>query len=383
MIEKFHIPSYEEAVDLVNRTGSLTFYESVQYVDGYKISIFNYRLASYNDFVENNAYEMRGLVYVFNLDGTFYKSFRLLHKFFNLNQVAETQFELVKDLKIDNVTNKEDGSVISFIQLPNGKILAKSKMSVLDNTQSLMAQEIYDTNPNIKAVVDYTLINNLVAVFELVSPFNRVVLKYEQTELILIRLRDNTNGFYLPLNTLGELLNDVKTPKVEAYTTWDEILAFVDVSEDIEGVVIECGGDLVKYKSKWYCDRHHLLTDYIHRPDFLIEKVLDEQIDDVLGQIDEKDVEVRALIDSVIKRVNVFLMETLKDINSKVEEFETFYKKDVKAFSIANKKTKYFGMYMAVINNQEEPFNIVSRYLKKKTYYLGKAKEFVETGKLK
>lgn len=383
MSNKFYIPSYEEAVDLVNRTGSLTFYESVQYVDGYKISVFNYRLASYNDFVENNAYEMRGLVYVFNTDGTFYKSFRLLHKFFNLNQVAETQFDLIKDLKINNITNKEDGSVISFIQLPNGKVLAKSKMSVLDNTQSLMAQEIYDTNPTIKKIVDYTLANDFVAIFELVSPFNRVVLKYEQTELILIRLRDNKNGVYLPLNSLGELLIGVKTPKVESYSTWDEILSLGDTIEDIEGWVVDCGGYLVKYKTKWYCDRHHLLTDYIHRPDFLIEKVLDEQIDDVLGQIGEDDVEVRALIDSVIKRVNDFLIETIKDINSKVEEFETLYKKDVKAFAIANKKAKYFGMYMAVINVQQDPFTVVCRYLKNKTYYLGNAKEFVESGKLK
>jgi T4 RnlA family RNA ligase len=380
MANKFYIPSYQEAVDLVNKTGSLTFYESIQYIDGYKISVFNYRLATYNDFVENNAYELRGLTYVFNLDGTVFKTFRLLHKFFNLNQVAETQFDLVKDLKIDNVTNKEDGSVINFIKLPNGRVLAKSKMTIIDNTQSLMAQEIYESNPAIKKLVDFTLENNMVAVFELVSPFNRVVLKYTQTELILIRLRTNTSGEYLPLEVLGDILDGVKTPKVENFSSWDDMLSIVDIAENIEGWVVQCGSDLIKVKTKWYCDRHHLLTDFIRRPDFIIEKILDEQIDDILGQLTEDEVEVKSFINNVVDRVNNYLMETLNDINSKMIEFKNTFNSDVKMFAVSNHKTKNFGLYMSVINGKDDAFKVVVRHLKKKTYHLSKAYEFVETG---
>lgn len=381
MLNKFYIPSYQEALDLVKKTGELTFYETIQYIDGYKISVFNYRLAKYNDFVDNNAYEMRGLCYVFNLDGTLFKAFRLLHKFFNLNQVEETQFELVKDLPITNVTNKEDGSVISFIQLPNGNVLAKSKMIVNDNFQSCEAQKIYNKNLNIKKIVDYTLENNLTAVFELVSPFNRVVLKYDETELILIRLRDNNTGEYLPLSILGDLLDGVKTPKNEAYSTWQEMLDLVDIIEGIEGWVIECGGQLIKLKTKWYCDRHHLLTDFIHRPDFLIEKILDDEIDDILGQIGEHELEIRELIDKVTKVVNDYVSKTLKKVNDKKIEFNVVYNKDEKSFAMDNKKEFLFGMYMLAVRGLD-PFTLIVQFLKKRTYHLSDAMYFVENGKV-
>ena len=111
------------------------FYESKFVVDGYNISVFNYRLAPYKDFVtpseyrsEVKAYEMRGLTFVFNNDGSIFNRFLLLEKFFNLNQVPESMYSIVKDYKIKFVNNKEDGSIASYIQLPNGKVIGKSKM---------------------------------------------------------------------------------------------------------------------------------------------------------------------------------------------------------------------------------------------------------------
>jgi hypothetical protein len=71
---------------------------------------------------------MRGITYVFNTDGSFNRHI-LLDKFFNLNQVASSVYSVVKDFKIKSIYNKEDGSVASFVKLPNGKVLGKSKMS--------------------------------------------------------------------------------------------------------------------------------------------------------------------------------------------------------------------------------------------------------------
>jgi hypothetical protein len=53
---------------------------------------------------------MRGICFIFNTDGSLFKRFLLLEKFFNLNQVPESMYSIVKDYKIKAISNKEDGS---------------------------------------------------------------------------------------------------------------------------------------------------------------------------------------------------------------------------------------------------------------------------------
>ena len=122
-----NLPSYQEAVLLCNYPNS-PFYETKTEVDGFPISTFNYRLAQSSDFSTPKSREMRGITYVFNKDGSLFNRFILLEKFFNLNQVSSSMYHVVKNYKIKFVNRKEDGSIASFIQLPNGKIIGKTKM---------------------------------------------------------------------------------------------------------------------------------------------------------------------------------------------------------------------------------------------------------------
>ena len=119
------IPSYDEAVAICQRNP--VFYETKHKVHGYDVSVFNYRLATYDDFRSENAFEMRGLTFVFNSDGTLYKRFLGLHKFFNVNETEITQAHDIKDYEVINVSEKLDGSLITFIELPNGEIVPKTK----------------------------------------------------------------------------------------------------------------------------------------------------------------------------------------------------------------------------------------------------------------
>ena len=198
------IPTYEDCVEMCSRDDS-AFYESKFVIDGFNISVFNYRLAQYKDFVtpiENRpdvkAYEMRGLTFVFNTDGTLFKRFILLEKFFNINQVPETMYSVVKDYKIKFVNNKEDGSIASFIQLPNGRIIGKSKMG-FDNEQANGINRIYKTREDIYSFVNWCIENNIIPIFEYVSPSNRIVLKYLKEDLILLRMRDSITGKHIDI----------------------------------------------------------------------------------------------------------------------------------------------------------------------------------------
>src|SRR5690606_19317325 len=124
-----------------------------------------------------------------------YKRFILLQKFFNVNQIDDTQYDILKHKEIKTIYEKMDGSLISFIELPNGKVLARTKMG-FDNDQAIDAQKIYDASIDIQNLLAWCFSNNIVAIFEYISPKNRIVIKYPSDDLILLRLRDNKNGNY-------------------------------------------------------------------------------------------------------------------------------------------------------------------------------------------
>lgn len=377
------LPSYDECVAICKTAGETVFYEKTYTVDGYKISTFNYMLAQYADFVNYKGYELRGLTFVFNLDGSLYKRFPLLRKFFNLNQVEETQLHVVKDLPFNSVYRKEDGSVISFFDLPNGRILAKSKMES-DNVQAKMAYGIYVNDTNIERLVKYCLTNNITPIFELVSPKNRIVLKYVVTELILLRLRDNISGAYIDASELPNgMMTGIKMPEdfSSVYTNWTDLVEHVlTTTEEIEGYVVDCG-DLIKIKTNWYCSLHHTLTFTINREDYLIEMFLDNKIDDLIAEIAPEDVEILEMIDTVIQSTKGFITKAFVTIHQLVNDYTVVYSGDRKEWAIRYKNEPLFLQAVGVLFKEKDIYELVVEYIKKHTNTLSTAREFVEKNK--
>jgi T4 RnlA family RNA ligase len=389
----YRIPTYQEAVALtvgkryvaeIDQYLDAAFYEAKLVVDGYRVSVFNYRLAGNADFRDNDAYEMRGLTYVFDHDGT-YKSYRLLHKFFNLNQVEESQYSVVKDRKVKSVYSKEDGSVGSFIRLPNGRVFAKSKMS-FESDQAMGILSIYESNEEIKSFVDWSLDNDLVAVFEYVAPHNRIVLRYTEEELILLRLRDNKTGEYLNLDDYKERIGSIRTAVKYDYTL-DELVEMSMSVEDMEGWVVDLDGLFVKMKTKWYFDRHGLLTEDLYRENRLIAYILDEQIDDVLAQIPEDEKESHArierLIVAVTKEVDRRVVSVMADYDVYLTMSDGFdWDKSVreglmrKRYAQLHKKSENFGAVMSMVQGKDV-YDIVKDKLAKETYRLENARKLL------
>ena len=329
---KYSIPSYEEAVEMCNKPDA-AFYESKTEVDGFPISIFNYRLAQFSDFnlpLENKpevkAFEMRGLTFVFNKDGSLYKRFVLLEKFFNLNQVANSMYSIVKNYKIKFISNKEDGSIASFIKLPNGKIIGRSKMG-FDNDQANGINRVYKTNKDINSLVDWCLSNDIIAVFEYVSPQNRIVLRYSSEELILLRLRDNKTGKHIDIREHLDKIGSIKiAPFEDDIKDLDHLIELTATQVDKEGSIVTCedefGKDFFfKIKCPWYMERHGLLTNDIYREHIIIGYILDDKIDDILGQIPEDESEAHQRIQKIILIVKREINNLVSQINSAYSEF--------------------------------------------------------------
>jgi T4 RnlA family RNA ligase len=334
-LSSHYLPNYEDCLEMCSKEDA-AFYESKFVIDGYNISVFNYRLAQYKDFItplENKpdvkAYEMRGLTFVFNEDGTLFRRFLLLEKFFNLNQVPESMYSIVKDYKIKFINNKEDGSIASFIKLPNGKVLGKSKMG-FDNEQANGINRIYRTRTDVKKFVDWCLQNEITSIFEFVSPANRIVLRYLDEDLILLRMRDNTTGKHLDIKNYLDKIGTIRiAPFEDDNKDLDSLIEVIAKEVDKEGVIVQAedkwGKDFFfKLKTPWYMERHGLLTNDIYREHIIIGYILDDKIDDILGQIPEDEKEAHNRINKIIQIVK-------KSINDKSVEIERAYKDYIKS----------------------------------------------------
>jgi T4 RnlA family RNA ligase len=394
----YNIPSYSDALELSSRTD--VFYESKSVVDGYSISTFNYRLAQFSDFEnpikdsELKGYEMRGITYVFNTDGSLFNRHILLDKFFNLNQVESSGYSVVKDFKIKSIYNKEDGSIASFVRLPNGKVLGKSKMS-FESDQAIGITRVYNTNEEVKNFVDWTLDNGIDAVFEYVSPMNRIVLRYLKEELILLRLRDNKTGEYLDLNDYLDKIGSIRIAPSETGTL-DELIERSKVEIDREGwVVLFDNGVMIKLKTEWYFLLHNLLTEDVTKENVLIGYILKDEIDDVIAQIPEDEKELHERIEKIISIVRKEVSKKIVDINKSYENYLTVGSRKEYAIQFRNKDIN-FGQVMQLVKadelkklSREEILEIYESYEKYENiikncdvYELAKAWVSNETNKL-
>jgi len=374
----YYLPTYEECREMCDNNDNLIFYESKHVLDGYDISIFNYRLASYNHFnkpIPNNdkvkAFEMRGITFVWNKDGSLYNRFLLLDKFFNLNQTPCSMYDVVKDLTIKHINNKEDGSIASFVKLPNGKMYGRSKTS-FQSDQAFEIQRIYDTNKDIKTLVDFCLNNDIIPIFEYVSPTNRIVLRYQEDELILLKLRNNKTGEYLDIDIVKDYIGNTKFASYNNDKTLDDLISLKDVIKDKEGDVVQfTNGKMIKIKSKWYSDLHKIYTEDLNRENCLIELILDEKIDDIIVQIEDKnkikDIENLSLL---LNKVILFYSENIDDLLSK-------YKGDRKTFVLNNRNNEFFSFAMKMIDGGDK-IEMIKSFIKKSTSHLKQAQAWIK-----
>lgn len=344
------IPNYNDCLDLCNLPNS-PFYMLKYKVDGYDLHMFNYRLPTYTDFLIPFAKEMRGICFTFNENGTT-NHFLLLEKFFNIDETVESQYHLIKNHNLKYANNKEDGSIMSFIKLPNGKIIARSKMGV-SNDQCNNVNKIYNSDGDIKTFVDYCLDNDIIPIFEYCSPFNRIVLRYDKEELILLRLRCNKTGKYLNLDDYKEQIGEIKTAEKFLFNNIDEIIettknliekeGFVITMEDVDGNTL-----FFKQKCEWYRNNHKLLTDDIYHEDVIIKMILDDNIDDMLSELSEQK--------EVLETINKIIYVVRKAVNDKIQEIENAYQDylnlniDLKEYSLNHRKgNKYFHQVVNLV----------------------------------
>eukprot|EP00565_Helicotheca_tamesis_P001677 CAMPEP_0185740780 /NCGR_PEP_ID=MMETSP1171-20130828/38584_1 /TAXON_ID=374046 /ORGANISM="Helicotheca tamensis, Strain CCMP826" /LENGTH=374 /DNA_ID=CAMNT_0028412701 /DNA_START=80 /DNA_END=1204 /DNA_ORIENTATION=+ len=310
---------YKNLILLCNTRSKKFFYKDFK-VEGNVYRIFNYRLAKYGDFCQPSALESRGIMFRLDNDEPVCLVAMPMEKFFNLN---ENPFTMNIDLsEIDEAEIKSDGSLISTY-VHDSNLFLKTRGST-ESPQSFHAFHWLNEKSNIEfrsqlwniASRGYTV--NM----EWVAPENRIVLKYEQQNLIVLNIRRHSDGAYIQMDQLShefdfeidEILNHW-TERL-SLPNWDDFVNKVIPSkQNMEGYVLRLkSGQRIKIKTSWYRALHKT-SSKLDNPNHLFEAVLEETVDDMKAMLHDNAGAISAIIEmeEFVDNIYVSLVTAAED----------------------------------------------------------------------
>jgi T4 RnlA family RNA ligase len=194
-----------------------------------------------------------------------------LQKFFNVNQIPETQYNLIKHHNA-TIYEKMDGTMIHFF-IHNGKLEAATCRS----THHPLAHEalFLAKKNNIDGYIIETINNGWTPVFEYVAPHNQIVVQYKEPRLVYLISRERSTGNYH---------YDDSFPDKARIFNFEFGQVFNNLNQtEFEGYVCHLPNMIVKTKTPWYMDRHRAV-DALMLPAYKLYKIVfDGLMDDLIA----------------------------------------------------------------------------------------------------
>lgn len=293
--------------------------------------LFKYNQIS-SDFSEEICNEARGLI--LDMRDNFKVVRMAFKKFFNL----EEKYAASIDWGTAVANEKIDGSIISvwFARgdwhiSTNGTIDGfKAKLS--DSTVYQNFGELFESVMPLYMFMGNRW-ENMCFTFELVSPFNKIVITYPETQVYLLTVRNMDTLEEISYDKLSVWAKELGVPYPKFYYMNDEI-GFRNVvaamGEGHEGIVVrDQFNNRVKIKTTLYFELHRAANNGVMTTEKLVQLVLDNDYEEFLCYFPEYKNKIEK-----IKREIEFLKETA-DYNDKRE-----YKKQYNFYSdhVARKK---------------------------------------------
>lgn len=347
---------YGELMQLCDNDDSFFFVDQIFETKTYRI--FNYRLASYTQWLNPGALDARGITFLLNGGNTPVCVSRPFEKFFNLNENPMTM-----DLDLSTtveILDKVDGSLISSVSIPTSGFILKSKGSLFsDQAQAsnflIRTTEYIPLCEYIAGCAAYAI----TVIMEYVAPDNRIVIGYEEPQLIVLGVRDNHTGKYVDLIEVGKMSPRLQ-PFIVGNIKVDNIQSWVDAvpaMDKVEGYVIRLeSSQRVKIKTDWYLALHRL-KDSVNSQRRLFEACVYETADDVRAAYYDDPVVIQTITEMEVK---------VKDIyNHMVNLVEKFYNDNKglerKEYAIKGQKDlgkMYFGLAMNLYLGKDVDYKV-------------------------
>lgn len=275
MTEYFHIRHINDVLPHID--GRTDFI--VAHKDGY--SVIDYVYALPDSFDHPARVECRGLK--FDGDGRILA--RPLHKFMNIGQTPDTQPDKIDFSLPHTITEKLDGSMI-HPAVVQGEVVFMTRMGRTDVARKAERH----LNARLAHGLRVMCTNSVTPIFEWTAPDNRIVIRYDESALTLLAVRDNVTGKYVSPEPYAKLL---ELPAVRTfastYATATDFLDYARAIQGAEGFVVRFDNGLwVKAKGEDYVLKHKA-KDSILQEKNILALVISGGLDDVLPLLDEPD----------------------------------------------------------------------------------------------
>jgi len=223
---------------------------------------------------------------------------RSFRRFFNWGELQDemTQFDF-SDFKVDS---KEDGSlIVGFFYDDKWHFNTRASFgySTLQFTnftwhdvicQAVNKKSLDEVGDGLNPEWSY--------VFELVSPYNKVVRQYKEPAMYLLAAFHNESGREMTISELNEVAEKMgcNTPQQFCFSSIEEIISYLNkIGESdptFEGVVIrDCNGMRYKVKNPTYLSLHRMRGegDNLYNPKHQIAIILAGEFDEILTYFPE------------------------------------------------------------------------------------------------
>ena len=303
------------------------FFYAEQILDNKVYHIFNYRLASYESFMNTKvadsyiALSARGIMFDVTDKENIKIVSRPMNKFFNIEQGEVDR----SNMKLVGYMDKLDGSLISTY-LHNSELKLKTKGSI-KSEQAVAAMEWLNLpeNSEMKNFLKFHASkNNLTVNMEWTAPDNQIVLFYPEASLRILNMVNNENGKILTAENIDKenLVNKdifVKSHKIPNMSL-DNIIESIRNEQGNEGYILEFSDSegnshLVKVKNIWYVNLHQIKSN-LNTTSKIIETIIDETSDDVRVLFAED----KHFLDNITRLENV-VSPRISRIEADVEKF--------------------------------------------------------------
>ena len=305
----------------------------------------NYAIFKYNQLESDMSLkivqESRGVIIDLN---DYTVACRAFDKFFNVQEPHAAK--LTKNIR---ALEKIDGSIIKVWSDRNGNVRVSTNgmidaadadillpVNKIKTYQDLFNEALNETDMKLedfKKYRDYTLI------FELVSPLNRIVVPYQNTELFFLGVRNNQSGQeWTPYDFNDENLNNnFSRPKLYDIQTVEQA---IDVAKtlgaDKEGfVLVDENFNRVKVKGSEYLAMHLLRNNTLSQRSFL-EAILENKQDDLVAFFPEYEPFIHNIEGKIAEYINDAenaLRMANYDLNKKDFALEVLSNECMKKFS--------------------------------------------------
>lgn len=386
------IKEHQELFDGLNHLCEINeaFYFSEQdYNEKYIVRSYTYRLASWSDFQLPFAKDCRGTAFLYNKETNEWSLFcRAYKKFHNLGE-GISKDEYITQFKPVKAFEKLDGSLILVGKI-DGQLVAKSKTSI-QSEHAQMANKLINENDKLQMFIKTALSEGYTPVFELVGPDFKIVLNYPNTELIFLGyVNQKIGNVYVPTDLFSKFTEIAGVRPAEVYNlSWDELLTIQETSKpNIEGFVVLCSNDsnneFVKVKVQSYVDLHHL-KDNINNLTNLIPLILNDNLDDIVGQFQDDQVTLDYIVEVQEKIAHKFnyLVVEYKQLRN---EYFNKYLENRKEFALKYNKHPLFSFVMKKLHTsfrdvEQIAEQSVKEYILYKTKKLQDAEDFLTSCK--